>query len=147
MPFVNEYISDADMVKYEIDKIDETLRVGRACSRRWVADKGRGVYLRLLSVRRNHPEMEDSKNISTWSINFDDDIVFFNLEELGSGKEGDGRVWNSWRLLGLEGGGNLNADKEIFVGLVREALTGYQFTGRQFSDKFYLKFEVEEAAL
>ncbi len=147
MAFVNEMIPEDDIIRFKIKEVDKTLRIGRTSSRQWVADRERGVFVRMVSMQCMHPEMTDERDISTWSINFDGHVVFFDLENKGRGKESDGYMWNSWRLLGIEDGGRLSSDKETFIDYVQEALTVFQFNYEELSDKFYLKFEVEEAAL
>ncbi len=147
MTFVNEMIPKDDIVRFEVKEVDKTLRIGRAFSRNWIADRDRGVFVRLLSRLRSHPEMLDSRNISTWSMNYDEKIVFFSLEKLGTGKDDDGRLWNSWKYLGLEDGSDLLMDRDVFIDYIKEALTVYQFLGEHFADDFYLKFDANGVEL
>lgn len=143
MAFMNERISEVDLLFYEIEKVDEKLRIGRTSSRTWIADHDRRVFVRMVSRQCMHPEMTNERDLSTWSINFDDKLVFFDLEFLGKGKDADGRIWMSWLFLGLEDGKELETDREILVGYIKEALTVYQLRGKHFTDEFYLKFEDE----
>ncbi|MGH1372863.1 MAG: hypothetical protein ACRBBW_12545 [Cellvibrionaceae bacterium] len=147
MAFVNEMIPETDVVKFKIKEVDKKLRIGRTSSRQWVADRERAIFVRMVSMQCMHPEMTNERDISTWSINFDGHVIFFDLENIGRGRDDDGYMWNSWRLLGIEDGGRLSVDKDIFIGYVKEALTTFQFNYETFSDKFYLKFDAEGAVL
>ncbi|MCE4552814.1 hypothetical protein LYZ85_24540, partial [Xanthomonas hortorum pv. vitians] len=46
MPFVNEFIPEPDVVKYDLEAIDRDFVVGSTNARDWTIDRDRGLYLR-----------------------------------------------------------------------------------------------------
>lgn len=61
MGFTNEYTSDEDREKYNLDKIDKKFVVGGVAPRDWTVDKEINSFLRLVARGR-----EEDADLSTW---------------------------------------------------------------------------------
>ena len=60
MPFINEFISEADVDKYGLKAIDEKVIVGGTRARDWTIDRERGIYLRNVAIGGgNEPEIRN----------------------------------------------------------------------------------------
>ncbi|NKI93551.1 hypothetical protein [Rhizobacter sp. SG703] len=79
MAFSNEYISDADVKKYDLESIDQKFVVGGTHSRDWTIDRDRNIYLRVVTRGR-----EEMAHVSTWTLFRHGDLVAVELELQGT---------------------------------------------------------------
>ena len=76
MAFVNERIPEADVEKYGLEKIDDSLfGAGRTISRDWTIDRARDIYLREVAVGR-----DELSHISTWTFYWKGELIWFRRE-------------------------------------------------------------------
>ena len=76
MAFVNEEIPEADVEKYGLEKIDDSLfGAGRTISRAWTVDRARDIYLREVAMGR-----DELSRISTWTFYWKGELIWFKRE-------------------------------------------------------------------
>ena len=76
MAFINERIPEADVEKYGLEKIDDSLfGAGRTISRAWTVDRARDIYLRCVARGR-----DELSRISTWTFYWKGALIWFKWE-------------------------------------------------------------------
>ena len=76
MAFVNERIPEADVKKYGLEAIDNSLLgAGRTISRDWTIDRARDIYLREVAMGR-----DELSRISTWTFYWKGELIWFKRE-------------------------------------------------------------------
>lgn len=94
MAFVNEYIPEDDIQKYEIAKWDKNFVIGHY-KPSWTVDRDRDVYLRYMSNGR-----EDYSNHWTFCFYWHGHVLQVELIVSGGGQR-RGDQWSSYELKGL----------------------------------------------
>lgn len=124
MAFVNEYIADADVKKYDIESIDKKFVVGGTHSRNWTIDRDRDIYLRVVSRGR-----EEIAHRSTWTLFRGGDLVVVDLELLST-TGGIGQASSAhFKLRRLSMPQHLEDRRSEVVADLREALTAHKDGG------------------
>ncbi len=131
MAFVNEFISSADVEKYDLEAIDERFVVGGTHSRQWTIDREHDVYMR--NVARGAGSDPDLRNQTEWTLYWHGDLLILRLDLLdGGGKPGE-PGWSHWRLVWLDGSDglplHLKGQKDRIIDTLKEALTVYRGAG------------------
>ncbi|WP_237051707.1 hypothetical protein [Lysobacter antibioticus] len=131
MPFVNEFIPAEDVERFELDKIDEKVFVGRTRARDWTIDRERNIYLRnIASGGGADPEV---RNRTEWNFFWRSELNFLRLDLVSSGEESDGVGWSLWKLIWLNGSSGLPAhlkdQKAQFLADLKEGLIAYRSFG------------------
>lgn len=131
MGFVNEYISDADVEKYNLKAIDEKFISGGTHARDWTIDRERNIYLRNVAMGRGLEPGGNKVNLSyqtTWTLYWRGDLLTMRLDLL-DGKGGCGEPgWSHWRLVWLEGEHAEIGRREVLE-VLKEALLAYKDFG------------------
>ncbi len=130
MPFVNEFISDADVVAYGLERIDE-LFVGGTNARDWTIDRERNIYLR--NMRNGCGSDPDLRSQVFFSFFWHGEAIVLRLDLV----EGGGGVgepgWSHWKLIWVGGWSRIpdhcNLDKGRFTDDLKAALVAYKDFG------------------
>lgn len=125
MAFVNEYIPEADLVKYGIEEIDKRFIVGNTHDHSWTIDRERDIYLRCVARGR-----EEASHKSTWTFYWGGELMAVCLETVDAGSDGtrNGRGWVRYQLVDcyLKGffiPSHLLDRRDEIIADLREALT------------------------
>lgn len=124
MPFINELISEADLVKYDIKAIDRKFKLARSRDVHWTVDRERDVYLRCVANGR-----DEYRRRSTWTLYWKGDVLTVELNLIGAGGELGGAGWSHWRLESLGLPPKLEDRRSDILADLKEALTAYKDAG------------------
>lgn len=124
MAFINEYISEEDRKKYNIDEIDKGYVVGATLARDWTVDKERDIYLRNVANGR-----EDYSNLSDWTFYWSGELIKFRMEIIQTGRGEKGHKWAHKKITKIEIPESLQAERERIIQGIREALDVYKSGG------------------
>ena len=110
MPFVNEFIPEADVETYGLKEIDRHFIIGGTNARDWTIDRERDIYLRNVALGAGgEPEI---RNQTKWTFYWHGDLLTLRLDLL-DGKGGRGEPgWSHWKLVRLNGSSGLPAHLE-----------------------------------
>jgi hypothetical protein len=124
MAFVNEYISAADVQRYDIDAINERFIIGGTRSRSWTIDRDRDIYLRIVTRGR-----EEVASISKWTLFRRGDLIVVELDLVGT-TGGIGKPSSShYKLLRMSMPSHLESQRNEVIADLREALLCYRDGG------------------
>ncbi len=125
MAFINERIPEADVEKYGLEKIDDSLfGAGRTISRAWTVDRARDIYLRCVARGR-----DEESHLSTWTFYWKGALIWFKREGLAFKGERGGPCWLHFKVYDFKIPESVqNCREEIFQDL-REAFLAYRGAG------------------
>lgn len=95
MAFVNEYIPEADIEKYQIKEIDEKFHKGHY-KPHWTIDRERDIYLRYM-----HNEREEHSNRHTYYFFWKKAPLLVTVDIDGGGVM-NGKQWRHYKLWRLD---------------------------------------------
>lgn len=122
MPFVNEYMSESDVMKYNIEELDHKLR--RAHYKpNWTVDHERDIYLRYTS--REH---EEHSNRHTYCFYWKG-IILMAQVDIDGGGEWRGEQWRHYKMWRMEIPENLKPHETEIMADLKEAFTAYKEGG------------------
>lgn len=134
MAFVNEYISEEDLKKYDVEGMFKKLGVWKkffesprppGCELEWTIDRERDVFITWIDVGR-----EEFCNRLTFALWWKGQVLSVGLEVGGDGSL-VGRVTTVWRLLGIAypNGKAFDGDRDTVILDLKDALTEYKVHG------------------
>ena len=107
MGFVNEFITEEDVQKYQLAEIDKRFVVGGTNARDWTIDRERDIYLRNVAVGgHTDPEI---RNQTKWTLYWHGTLLVLGLDGMGSGGKSGEPGWSHWKLVWLCGRSGLPA--------------------------------------
>jgi len=122
MAFVNEYISESDIKKYDIEEIDHKLKKAHY-KPNWTIDHESEIYLRHIGSGR-----EEFANRHTFSFYWKGSLLSVQVDTAGGG-EWRGEQWRHYKLWRFEIPENLKQhEAEIMISL-KEAFVAYKELG------------------
>lgn len=128
MGFVNEFIPEEDVEKYQLAEIDKRFVVGGTNARDWTIDRERDIYLRIVAVGR-----EDWRNQTEWTLYWHGTLLTMRLDLMDGGGEPGEPGWSHWKLVWMSGSSglpeHLKAHKAEILSDLKEALTTYRSAG------------------
>lgn len=124
MPFVNEYIPQDDLIKYEIEAINLKYVVGGTRARDWTIDRERNIYIRNVANGR-----EDFFHESTWTLFYKDQLIEFGLSNISHQVNAEGVKIGHKKLRYVSLPEPLQAQKDAVIAVITEALTAYKDGG------------------
>jgi hypothetical protein len=96
MPFINEFISEADIIKYNLEEINQAgykisnikIPVGiptyHQNARDWTVDKERDIYLRQVTTNQGRPDMGfENDGWEGWTLYYKGELVWFAKNLVG----------------------------------------------------------------
>lgn len=122
MAFVNEYISEEDIKKYNIEALNEKLNIANY-EPTWTVDNERDIYLRR--VRRGREEFCDQ---ITFFFSWKSLQMKMVLKEKGGGEQ-DGPQWTHYELIRIDAWDDIAPYKKEIIENLKEALTAYKTLG------------------
>lgn len=144
MPFASEFISNDDVEKFGLRKIDEAHVVGGTNARDWAIDRDRGSYLR--NVAHGGGAEPELRNRTTWSFLWRGSLLTLRLDLLESGGERRGAGWSRWNLVWVNWGEGLPSElkpfRDEFLRDLTEALSAHHGFGGAYSKHAEYKAEV-----
>lgn len=136
MAFINEYISDEDKCKYNLDAIDEQYSFGCRHSRSWTIDRGREIYLREVSGGGY-----ENPHIGNWTFYWQGELIAFRMEIVKTGRGDNGHRWGHKKITRINIPDKLLDYREAIISDIRSALEVYK------SDGVYSKAKIYELIL
>lgn len=136
MAFVNEYISEEDIKKYDIKGIFQQLQVWRwkdifenplpGSRLHWTIDRERDVFV-MVGIEAGRDELSNRLTSAMW---WKGQVLSIGLEKGGDGSL-VGKVTTVWRLLGIAypNGKAFDGDKDAIIRDLKDALTEYKVFG------------------
>lgn len=126
MAFVNEYISDEDVKKYDLEAIDRRNIVGGTSARDWTFDRERDIYLR--NVGRRGRDQEVSHQL-IWNLYWNRELIEVAIDLVGS-TGGIGEHCSAhWRIRHINFPTQLRDQRDEILASLREALLAYKDGG------------------
>ncbi len=124
MSFVNEYISDEDRKKFDIDEIDGNFHVGKTRSPQWTIDRDRNIYLRCVARGR-----EDIAHKSTWTFFWSGELLILKVELLATkGGVGDD-AWSHKKINNFKLPERFKEKRDQIIDDLKEAFIAYKDGG------------------
>ncbi|QHG87714.1 hypothetical protein ACCQ13_13330 [Xanthomonas sp. NCPPB 1638] len=147
MPFLNEFIPESDVVKYNLEAIDRDFVVGGTNARDWTIDRDRNMYLR--NVANGAGAEIEIRNQTKFSFHWHGEILTLRLDLIGGGGARDQSGWSHWRLMWINDGkglpAHLKVDKGQFIADLQDALLAYKDFGvHSRNTGYHVVFEVDE---
>lgn len=124
MAFINEYIPPADLVKYEIEKIDKQYVVGGTSARDWTIDRERDVYLRNVAAGR-----EENASRLTWTLYWKGSLIRVETETIKIDRGASGQRHAHKRVRRIDIPDEVAEQRVQIVSALREALLAYKDGG------------------
>jgi hypothetical protein len=124
MGFVNEYISDVDVKKYNLKEVDKKYVVGGVCARDWTIDRDRDIYLRMVSRGR-----EEIAHQTTWTFFWNGELIEVGIDFIDSTGGVGKPSWGRKRIRKLTLPDSLANRREEVIEDLKEALTAYKDGG------------------
>ena len=124
MTFINEYIPDPDVKKYDLEEIDKQFIVGGTYARAWTIDRARDIYLRKVAIGR-----EEFRHQSTWTFYWKGTLLTVELDMVDAGGVRGGHGWSHYKLRHMYIPPELTSKREEIIADLREALTDYKGGG------------------
>jgi len=122
MPFVNEYISDADRKKYHLTRIcgaHNEAQPGRMYSRTWTIDRQDNIF--LIQVWSHPHSLSDG-----WAFFWKGEWLFFEVVGAGEGgPQPDGSCWFGYKILNFSLPIRLSLQREYIVSDLTRAFGDY----------------------
>lgn len=124
MAFINEYISNDDRVKYNLESIDVCFVVGGAKSKSWTIDRERDIYLRTVARGR-----EDLRHESTWIFYWKGELLVLELDNISTSGVVGGHRQGHKKIRSLELPDQLKIHYQEILDDLKEALSVYKDGG------------------
>ena len=128
MGFVNEFIPEEDVEKYQLAEIDKRFVVGGTNARDWTIDRERDIYLRNVAVGR-----EDWRNQTEWTFYWHGTLLTMRLDLVGTGGKTGEPGWAHWKMIWMCGTDglpmHLKPHKAQILDDLKEALTAFRGLG------------------
>ena len=144
MTFINEYISEQSLKKYEMDPLDKRTKYGSIASDFWVIDKENHTWLRKLHVESDHTKPDGGyTGISYWEFYWRRHLITVKIKWLESGGERWEYCWERKKLLDISLPTVQEDKRDIVLKELELALTAYKDNGvLSKSINYELKFEL-----
>lgn len=140
MAFINEYISDEDRKKYNIDEIDQNYVVGATRSRSWTVDKERDIYLRNVANGR-----EEFSHLTDWTFYWSGELIAFRMEVKNTSRIEKGHARAHKVITRIDIPDDLQEQRQEIINDIQMALEAYRDGGVFAKSKTYeLKLDVTE---
>lgn len=141
MSFVNEYIPEADVEKYDLKGIDAKAPAITIKRRDWTIDRERDIYLRQTS--QGHIDTDDT-HISWWTLYWKGELLWLQREAVGGGGKRGGAVWGHIRIRELQIPPHIEHFRQEIYQDLREAFLAYRDGGvGDTSSDFRLQIDIE----
>lgn len=124
MPFINEFIPDADIEKYGIEEINKKYIVGGTKSDQWTIDRDRDIYLRCVARGR-----EEFRSESTWTFHWGGELIPIELHMLGGGGKRGEPGWTHWKIHHIYIRPHLQNMRNDILADLKDALIAYKDGG------------------
>ena len=146
MAFVNEYISDEDWKKYNIQAIEDAFKMGNSSDDSWTIDKENNIFLKKLASSRID---NDGGTWVYWAYALKRELYVITVETVATNRAKRGedlwvyekikelKLWDSYK--------NLSEEKcKTIMPLIEEAFLAYGKGGvYSSSGGFELKLELD----
>ena len=142
--FINEYISEDSLEKYNMGAIDKRTSYGSIATNFWVVNKEQHIWLRELYVESDHTAHGGGySGISYWNFYWKGHLMTAKIKLLeAGGKRGEHR-WARKKLLDLSLPAELEDKHDLVLKDLEAALTEYKEAGvLSKSTSYKLTFEV-----
>ena len=125
MAFINERIPEADVEKYGLEKIDDSLfGAGRTISRAWTVDRARDIYLRCVARGR-----DELSRISTWTFYWKGALIWFKWEVIDFKGARNAPCWLHFKVYDFKIPEAIQSHREEIFQDLREAFLAYRGAG------------------
>ncbi len=122
MTFVNEYISEEDIKKYDIENLNKKLYIANYKSK-WTVDHERDIYLRYIGNRREE-RCEEHEYYFYWQGCF----IKVALKQGGGGVP-RGSQWRHYEMLGITIPDEIKQHEPQIIADLKEALIAFKSSG------------------
>lgn len=130
MAFINEYIPEADLEKYNFEELNRRPCKGDLTSRQWTIDRDAMVWLRRFYSESNHTELDGGySGVSVWDFYWKGALMLVEIKDLASGLELDGTRWAHSKLLSINVPNELASHREQILTDLVDAFTAYGGAG------------------
>ena len=124
MAFINEYIPQEDLIKYDIEAFYVTYVVGGTRPRQWTIDREKNIY--VIKVARGR---EEYFNQTTWVLYFENHLIEFFIDYLGEQESNVGATIERKKLRQINLPEQMRMRRDEIILVIREALTAYKDGG------------------
>jgi hypothetical protein len=124
MAFINEHIPPADLVKYDIERIDKSHVMGGTSARDWTIDRDRDIYIREVSIGR-----EEFASRSTWTLYWRGTLIPVDIDVLSAFVDAAGDARSHKRVLRIDIPQHLSSHRREILDDLRDALVAYKDAG------------------
>ena len=124
MAFINEYISEEDRKKYNIDAINERFIVGGTNPRQWTIEKEKNTY--LMCVARGREEFFSE---STWIFFWEGNLIELEIKLVSSDSKVNGPGYSHKEIKSIKIPESLKGKEEELLRNLKEAFLAYKDGG------------------
>lgn len=144
MAFVNEYISEESLEKYDMGAIGKRTKYGSIANAFWVIDKENNIWLRKLYTESDHTALDGGyTGISYWNFYWKGYLMTAKIKLLEAGGKLGEHCWSRKKLLALSLPSELEDKREIVLKGLEAALSAYKDVGiLSKSTSYKLTFEI-----
>ena len=102
MAYINEYIPEADLKKYNFAELNKRPSKGGGAARDWTIDREADIWLRHFYTESDHTELDGGyTGVSAWDFYWKGHLMLVEVKSAGTGG-GDGKpLWQRKKLLSI----------------------------------------------
>jgi hypothetical protein len=132
MAFINEYIPQEDIIKYNIELLNRRLKgaSGTAPSDFWTIDRNGDIWLRCFYVESDHTaEQGGFTGISVWDYSWKGKLMQVKVLGLEAGGRLGEHCWGRKKLLSIDIPSELESYRDVILKDLEKAFTAYKDGG------------------
>jgi hypothetical protein len=130
MSYINEYISQENLEKYNFQELNKLHRKGGQTSRGWTIDRGANIWLRQFYIESDHTQPDGGyTGISAWNFYWKGVLMFVEVKDIGGGSYDEDHRWGRKKLLSIDIPEALEAKKKEIVKDLEGAFKAHKGSG------------------
>lgn len=130
MTFVNEYISEADLKKYNFAELYKRPRKGMDTATDWTINREANIWLRKFYTESDHTAPDGGfTGVSGWDFYWKGTLLTLEILDVGGGGGYGKHRWTRKRLLNLSIPPDLENQRVQIIKDLKEAFTVYRGVG------------------
>lgn len=130
MGFVNEYIPEADLKKYNFAELNKRPRKGGFTADDWTIDREADIWLRSFYLESDHTAPDGGfTGVSAWDFYWKGTLMFVEVKSLASGGGRGEPRWTRKKLLSINIPPELENQRPEIIRDLEAAFTAYKGAG------------------
>ena len=143
MTFVNEYIPEEDLKKYNFAELNKRPRKGMDTSRDWTIDREADIWLRKFYTESDHTAPDGGfTGVSAWDYYWKGALMMVEVKDLETGGGRGKHCWSRKKIQSINILPNLEIQRPQIIKDLEDGFTAYK-DGGVFSSSTSFTFTLE----